>query len=210
MMSSGKPKRHACSPGSLAATTSRSPSSIWKPAVVATACIPIAPTRTGAENPWCRIFSAFPKFDRWPVSAKAAPSRRRWSLDRRRVSLSPEPTEDTLSQFPFLNRQALYLRPDPTQGYRSSVQAGNGTARPQSNGQDPRQSYCRTGTLAGCGDRRRAARGRAGEFSGTPSQSAAGVRVARRGDGSGACRSRRVHPGATAVGRGLLSQRVFV
>jgi len=39
--------------------------------------------------------------------------RRLWSLDPPPHSLSPEPTR-TLVAIPYLNRQALYLRPDPT------------------------------------------------------------------------------------------------
>jgi predicted GH43/DUF377 family glycosyl hydrolase len=49
-----------------------------------------------------------------PGSAKAAPNLLRWSLDGADSYSLLQPPEDLLSEFPFLNRQALHLRPDPT------------------------------------------------------------------------------------------------
>ncbi len=48
---------------------------------------------------------------------------------------------------PFLNRQALHCGPTRARD-RAPVQAGNRTARPQSDGQDPRQPYRRAGSRA--------------------------------------------------------------
>ena len=44
------------------------------------------------------------------------------------------PQGATLSQSQFLNRQTLHLRPDPGQGRRQTLQAGDRTERPQPDG----------------------------------------------------------------------------
>jgi predicted GH43/DUF377 family glycosyl hydrolase len=49
-----------------------------------------------------------------PASAKAGPNLLRWSLDGADYDFLLQPTEVVLSQSPFLKRQALQLRPDPT------------------------------------------------------------------------------------------------
>ena len=99
-----------------------------------------------------------------------------------------QPAEAALSQLPFLNRQALHLRPDPTRVYRSAFQAGNGAARPQSDGQDPRQPYRRAGSRARPRDRGQSIGRRAGELPRPSPQPAADLRGTRRGDGRGAGR----------------------
>jgi predicted GH43/DUF377 family glycosyl hydrolase len=57
---------------------------------------------------------AFPRFGKLPASAKAGPNLLRWSLDGADYDFLLQPTEVVLSQSPFLKRQALQLRPDPT------------------------------------------------------------------------------------------------
>jgi predicted GH43/DUF377 family glycosyl hydrolase len=49
-----------------------------------------------------------------PASAKAGPSLLLWSLDGADYDFLLQPIEAVLSQSPFLKRQALQLRPDPT------------------------------------------------------------------------------------------------
>jgi predicted GH43/DUF377 family glycosyl hydrolase len=78
------------------------------------ACTPIVLMRIGEGNPWCRICLAFPRFGKLPASAKAGPNLLRWSLDGADYDFLLQPTEVVLSQSPFLKRQALQLRPDPT------------------------------------------------------------------------------------------------
>ena len=106
----------AYSPGSSAAMICRSRWSIWKPGAAAMACIPTARTRTGAANPWCPIFSAFAEIRQIaPPEREPREDLRRASLDaREHCTISVEQSEEaSLSHIPFLNRQALYLRPDP-------------------------------------------------------------------------------------------------
>src|SRR4051794_7405556 len=109
----GKPWRRKPSHGSSAATTCPSRSPIVRQAVAAMDCTPIAPTRIAAVSQSCPIFSVSRRF----VSLRAPiPS---WQDPRRFAPSAPEfylplqRTEGIVSEATFLNRQALYLRPDP-------------------------------------------------------------------------------------------------
>src|SRR4051794_16353230 len=109
----GKPWRRKPSHGSSAATTCPSRSPIVRQAVAAMDCTPIAPTRIAAVSQSCPIFSVSRRF----VSLRAPiPS---WQDPRRFAPSAPEfylplqRTEGIVSKATFLNRQALYLRPDP-------------------------------------------------------------------------------------------------
>ena len=209
-MSNGKPKPRASSRGFSAATTCRSPWSIWKPEAAATACIPTAPTKTAAANPWCRTLLGLSEIRQVArLSESRVKAGAAWlpdDADSHFLQLS----EATLSQLPFLNRQALHLRPDPTRVI----------VRPFKPATEPRDLNPTDKTRANHIVERVLAldaRGggapigrRAGEFSRPSPQPAADLRGPRRGDGRSAGRSCRVHAGAAATRRRLFSQRIFV
>src|SRR6266704_2934344 len=80
-------------------------------------CIPTVPTKIAAASRSCPICSVLRKFVslRVPVSSWLNPNRFAPSAPELCAILAShlQPTEGTLLQATFLNRQALYLRPDP-------------------------------------------------------------------------------------------------
>src|SRR5258708_7727456 len=72
-------------------------------------------TRTRAQNQYCRIFSLSLRYDNsWPLLRWSEPSPRQnyHRTATERICLDC-PQGASLSQSKFLNRQSLYLRPDP-------------------------------------------------------------------------------------------------
>ena len=114
-MGNGRPSRPGFSSGFSAATTCRLRSSIPRPAVVAMGCIPIVPMKTAAASRSCPICWRLRKCAslRASMSTRRTPWRFAPSARQVRRLLTQTRTGDTLLQATFLNRRALYLRPDP-------------------------------------------------------------------------------------------------
>ena len=78
--------------------------------------IRIDPTRTRAQNQRCRIFSVlwrFGQFKRTAAIGRTKPASKLVPSADQRDSHREQPQGASLSQSRFLNRQTLYLRPDP-------------------------------------------------------------------------------------------------
>ena len=209
-MLNGRPTQPGFSPGSSAATTCRLPSSTPRPAVAATDCIPTAPTKTAGRvgrvlsSGTCRDSSACPRQCQ-PGKFRGA-SRRRGLIPSARL----RPSRGTLLHATFLNRQALYLRPDPARvivrPFKPATEPRdlNPTDKTRANhivervlGLDVEGG----GTPAG---------GCAGEFRGQASQPAGDVRAPRRRNGRSACGALHFFQGPAPAHRRLFPERVFV
>src|SRR4029453_18669170 len=114
-MPNGKPSPPAFSSGSSAATTFRFRSSIPRPAVVATACIPIAPTKIAAASRSCPICWRWPRCDSLPapISIRRTPWRFAPSVLEFSVHSRKRENEGTMLQATFINRRPPSLPPDP-------------------------------------------------------------------------------------------------
>src|SRR5258708_5172721 len=76
-------------------------------------CTPIAPTRIAAASRLCAISLALRRFGHFRASTPARRTPRHCAPWVPESHLLLQRAEDTVSQHTFLNRQALYLRPDP-------------------------------------------------------------------------------------------------
>ena len=151
--SNGRPSQPGFSPGFSAATTCRSRSSIPRPAVAAMDCIPTAPTKTGGRVR--RVLSAGPRRNSSARARQCQLDKSRGDSRHRRLIECPfRPTEGTLLHATFLNRQALYLRPDPARVIVRPFKPATEPARSQPDRQDARQPYRRARSRTrseGCG-----------------------------------------------------------
>src|SRR5260370_23349964 len=112
-MPSGRRSRRALSAGSSAATTCPWRWSIRTPGVAAMDCTTIAPTRIAAASRLCAISLDLRRFGNLRASTPARRNPRHCAPWGPESYLLLQRAEDTVSQATFLNRQALYLRPDP-------------------------------------------------------------------------------------------------
>src|SRR3954447_15246143 len=114
-MPNGRRSRPGFSSGSSAATICRFRSSIPRPAVAAMGCIPTGPMKIAVASRSCPICWRWPRCGNWrvPISIRRTPWRFAPSVLEFSVHSRKTRNEGTMLQTAFINRRALYLRPDP-------------------------------------------------------------------------------------------------